>query len=83
MVNANFKLRTRVEKGLPLVSALFFEKKYFFALVYMIAVSVPINFCFCVLPVNAIGLNGPIGATDCASEFNAPVIMGDVVFTML
>lgn len=41
--------------------------------------------CACVmsicLPDNAIGLNGPIGATDCASEFNALVIIGDVVLT--
>lgn len=33
------------------------------------------------IPANAIGLNGPMGATDCASEFNAPVIIGVDVLT--
>lgn len=35
------------------------------------------------IPDSAIGLNGPMGATDCASEFSAPVIIGVDVFTML
>lgn len=38
----------------------------------------------CDVPDSAIGLNGPIGETDCTNELaNALVIMGDVVLIAL